>query len=113
MFSLVAFFILCAVAGVPLSWSKTAGGERLADWFTKWTSEVAASRTVHMRSFEEGLGRVRFVAGALEYERPFLCPLHRFMSLHPRDSLQTVPAYVLSSSVTCPSSFRNPGTMTV
>ena len=29
--------------------------ERRADWLMKWTSEVAASRTVHTRSFEEGL----------------------------------------------------------
>ena len=113
-FALIAFFILCAVAGVPLSWSKTAGGDtvvwvgfemldsarklgisqRRADWFTKWTSEVAVSRSIHMRSFEEGLGRVIFVAGALEYERPFLGPLYRFMSLHPGDSVQGVPAYV-------------------
>ena len=35
-----------------------------------------------------------FVAGALEYERPFLGPLYRFMSLHLRNSVQTVPAYV-------------------
>ena len=35
-----------------------------------------------------------YVAGALEYERPFLGPLCWFMSLHSRDSVQTVPAYV-------------------
>ena len=57
--ALMAFFILCAVAGVPLSWHKTAGGdtvswigfellprshrlgisERRAAWFVRW-SEV-------------------------------------------------------------------------
>ena len=45
--------------------------QRRADWFMKWTSEVAFSRTVHMRSFEEGLDRVMYVAGALEGERTF------------------------------------------
>ena len=113
-FSLFAFFILCGVSGVPLSWAKTAGGDtvtsvgfellhhsrqlgisqRRAEWFMGWTSDVSASRTIHMRSFEEGLGRVMYVAGALEYERPFLGPLYKFMSLHPRDSVQPVPAYV-------------------
>ena len=34
--------------------------------FMKWTSEVASSSTVHMTSLEEGLGRVMYVAGALE-----------------------------------------------
>ena len=35
-----------------------------------------------------------YVAGALEYERPFLAPLYKFMSLHPRGSVRKVPAYV-------------------
>ena len=35
-----------------------------------------------------------YVAGVLEYERPCLCPLYKFMSLHSRDSVQPVPAYV-------------------
>ena len=59
-FSLFAFFILCAVSGVPLSWAKTAGGDtviwvgfellhhlrqlgisqRRAEWFMGWTSDV-------------------------------------------------------------------------
>ena len=52
------------------------------------------STSVNVSTFEEGLGRVMFVAGALEYERPFLGPLHRFMSLHPRNSVRLVPAYV-------------------
>ena len=47
-----------------------------------------------LRSFEEGLGRFVHVAGALECESPFLGPLYKFMCLHPRDSVQPVPAYV-------------------
>ena len=113
-FALTAFFVVCSIVGVPLSWNKTSGGEtvtwvgfellhrtrqlgisqRRADWFRKWTTEVASSSSVHMASFEEGLGRVMYVAGALEYERPFLGPLYRFMSLHPRDSVRAVPPYV-------------------
>ena len=112
--ALIVFFVLCAVSGVPLSWNKTAGGDvvswvgfellhrsckvgltsRRAEWFVRWTREVAGSRTVNMSSFEEGLGRVMYVAGALEYERPFLAPLYKFLSLHPRGSVRTVPAFV-------------------
>ena len=111
---LIVFFVLCAVSGVPLSWNKTAGGDvvawvgfellhrshkvgltlRRAEWFVRWTREVAGSRTVNMSNFEEGLGRVMYVAGALEYERPFLAPLFMFLSLHPRGSARTVPAHV-------------------
>ena len=60
----------------------------------KWTTEIANSTYVNMSRFEEGLGRTVFVAGALEYEKPFLGPLYRFLSLHPRGSIQRVPSYV-------------------
>ena len=49
---------------------------------------------MNMSRFEEGLGRIMFVAGALEYEKPFMGPLYRFLSLHPRGSIRRVPAYV-------------------
>ena len=97
-----------------MSWNKTSGGEtvtwvgfellhrtrqlgisqRRADWFRRWTTEVARSSSVHMAGFEEGLGRVMYVTRALEYERPFLRLLWKFMSLHPRDSVKAVPPYV-------------------
>ena len=47
-----------------------------------------------MAKFEEGLGRVVFVTGALEHERPFMAPLFKFMISHPRHSVQSVPSYV-------------------
>ena len=34
------------------------------------------------------------VAGALEFERPFLAPLYKFMNLHPCDSVRRVRASV-------------------
>ena len=54
----------------------------------------AGSTSVNVSFFEEGLGRVMHVAGALVFERPFLGPLFRFMSLHPRNSVRLVPAQV-------------------
>ena len=62
--------------------------ERRAEWFARWTDKIASSATVHMASFEEGLGRIMFVAGALEHERPFLGPLYKFLTMHPRDSVR-------------------------
>ena len=111
--ALISFFVLCATAGVPLSWEKTAGGDKVtwvgfellhisyhlaiseqrAAWFTKWAEEVASSHPINTASFEEGLGRLMCVAGALEYERPFLSPLCCFLSLHPRGAVRRVPAY--------------------
>ena len=116
--ALISFFVLCATAGVPLSWEKTAGGdkvtwvgfellpstyrlgisERRAAWFTKWAEEVASSHTTNTASFEEGLGRLMYVAGALEYERPFLSPLCSFLSLHQRScEKSTSPREVFSA----------------
>ena len=68
--------------------------QRRADWLTKWSREVAAAPLVNMASFEEGLGTVMYVVSALEYERPFLAPLYRFLTMHPRFSTRRVPAYV-------------------
>ena len=56
----------------------------MAAWFVKWTRTTAEQETVHMAKFEEGLGRVMFVTGALEHERPFVAPLYKFMISHPR-----------------------------
>ena len=112
--SLMVFFLLCTVCGVPLSWNKTAGGDtviwvgfelllhsyqlgisaRRAEWLTKRAREVACSTYIQMNKFEEGLGRVVYVAGALEFERPFLGPLYKFLTIHPRGSVRRVPPYV-------------------
>ena len=111
---LLLFFVLCAVVGVPLSWHKTCGGDTLvwvgfelllrsrcvgisarrAEWFVRWVETVAGSATIHMGTFEEGLGPIMFVAGALEHERPFLAPLYKFLTMHPRGSIRRVPPYV-------------------
>ena len=95
-----------------LSWERTAGAdkvtwvgfellhgtyhlgisERRAAWFTKWAEEVASSHTINTASFEEGLGLLMYVAGALEYERPVLSPLCSFLSLKTRGAVRRVPA---------------------
>ena len=118
---LLLFFVLCAIVGVPLSWHKTCVEEgerregdtlvwvgfeillrshsvgissRRAEWFVRWAEKVASSTTIHMASFEEGLGRIMFVAGALEHERPFLAPLYKLLTMHPRNTVRRVPPYV-------------------
>ena len=91
---------------------KTAGGDTVSwvgfellhrsykiglspQWFQRWTRETADAGYVHMSAFEEDLGRVMYVAGALEFERPSLSPLCRFLTLHPRASVRRLPAYVV------------------
>ena len=57
----------------------------------RWARETANADYTHLGRFEEGLGRIMFVAGALELERPFLGPLYKFMVLHPRESMRLHP----------------------
>ena len=49
--------------------------ERRSQWFVRWARETAAPDTIHMRRLEEGIGRIMYVVGALELERPFLGPM--------------------------------------
>ena len=114
-FAQLSFLVLCSVVeSVPLSWHKTSGGDTVvwigfellqrtshlglseprAEWSAKWALETADATFVHMSLFEGGLGRIMFVVGALELERPFLRPLCRFMTTHPRSSARRVPPYV-------------------
>ena len=110
--ALLVFFLLCEVLGCPLSWNKTNGEtvtnwvgfellltehalgltERRAAWVVKWARETPAAKVVHVRAFEEALGRI--VTGALELLRPFLAPLHAFATSGPRDSVKPVSACV-------------------
>ena len=56
--------------------------------------EISGQGSVNISAYEEGLGRVMYVAGALEHERPFLAPLYKFMVMHRRGSVRKVPPYV-------------------
>ena len=62
--------------GHPTPAYRVRGASRLEE--TPWTAETARS---HMASLEEGLGHIMCVAGALEYEGPFLGLLHRIPTL--------------------------------
>ena len=46
-----------------------------------------------MKTFEERLGRIMFVADRLEHELPFLGPLYKFLTLHPRNLVRRVPSH--------------------
>ena len=91
---LLSFFILCALSGVPLSWSKTARGDtvawvgfeilhrsyslgisaRRAEWFVIWTRDMASRPVVNMDNFEEGLGRIMYVAGGFRIRETVSSP---------------------------------------
>ena len=113
---LLLVVLTAEVLGFPWSWGKLRGGtdftwvgyqhqlrehalglsENRAAWLRGWLGSVLDARVVHVREFVAGLGRAAYACGALEYDRPFLAPLYTFASLHPLDSHQPLPTYVLS-----------------
>ncbi len=100
--------------GVPLTWRKTQGGTLItwigysvnllelslgisasrADWSANWLERCARDGACCMEEFASALGRLTFVAGALEYDRPFLAPLHTFAAASPRRGIRVLPVFV-------------------
>ena len=65
-----------------------------ARWAVEWLRRVARDGITDVCEFRAALGRLSFVAGALEWEKPFLAPLFSFASRHPRGGMHVVPLYV-------------------
>jgi len=113
---LLLVVLVAEVLGFPWAWAKLRGGtefswvgyqhhlrehelglsESRAAWLRGWLGSILAERVVFVRDFVAGLGRAAYSCGALEYDRPFLAPLYTFASLHPLDSHQPLPTYVLT-----------------
>ena len=110
----VWFILLLSALGVPLSWSKTQGGnevawigfhlilseyklgitQKRADWAVAWLRREATNGKADLVGFRAALGRLSFLAGALEYDRPFLAPLFTFLSVMPHFGIRPLPLYV-------------------
>ncbi len=83
--------ILLRILGVPLSWHKVQGGREIAwigyavnlrtlslgisasraNWVCDWMNRVSRDGKVNINELRSVVGRLAFVAGALEYEKPF------------------------------------------
>ena len=105
-------FLLCwEVAGAPFSWKKTRGGleqewigfwvscstfqigasEARTQWVIKWLDEVIAAPGILIRGLQEGLGRIGFLAGVLEWTKPFLAPCYAWSSSVPGGAFLPLP----------------------
>ncbi len=102
------------ILGVPFAWRKTQGGDLItwigysvnltelslgiaasrAEWVANWLERCARDGACCMDEFASSLGRLTFVAGALEYDRPFLGPLHSFLAVSPRKGVRVLPVFV-------------------
>ena len=96
--------------GLPLSWKKLGGAFVLkwvgheillkeaalgltasrAEWVEGWYTRLLRDRSAQMQEFREGLGRVAFVFGALDCDRPFLASLYAFSARHADSSVTTL-----------------------
>ena len=54
--------------------------KKRADWLVEWLQDKAVKGRVSAKEFSQGLGRLGFAAIALDWERPFLGPLHAWAS---------------------------------
>ena len=122
---IVGTLLPLTVLGFPLSWKKVQGGEKLewigyevwvrelalgitaarAAWASDWCSRVARDGMVPTSEFATGIGRLSFICGALEYERPFLAPCYALWANlrandptgRGRNANRKVPLYVACS----------------
>ncbi len=111
---IIAVLLLWAVLGVPIAWLKIQGGGSIAwigyevnlrdlslgistgraDWAVQWLRRMTRDGLVNIDEFRRGIGRLGFIVGALEWERPFMAPLHAFVSFYPAGGHRPLPLYV-------------------
>ena len=76
-------YLFLATLGYPFKWAKTRGGFRVewqrATWLVEWLRLLARTGKTEAKAFAQGLGRLGFASIALDWERPFLGPLHACM----------------------------------
>ena len=102
------------IFGVPISWRKARGGriipwigyelnlreytlgitEKRADWMIGWFTKILDQGVLLIRELREALGRMIFVYGALQWDRPFLGPLFGLLSHHQPGECIQIPLFV-------------------
>ena len=66
--------------------------KKRADWLVGWLREKVAAGKVSAKEMSQGLGRLGFAATALDWERPFLGPLHAWSAaIQGKPGLLTLP----------------------
>ena len=101
-------WVLC---GSPFSWGKCRGGlqvdwigywldyatfsigisEARCHWLIRWAESILQCGTLLVRGLAEGLGRLGFATGILEWGRPFLAPLYSLVSVASKSALVSLP----------------------
>ena len=112
---LLIFLLTIVLIKLPTSWHKVRGGQQVewigyaldlgrfemgvsfarATWAARWLTDKSTEKTVRLGELREGLGRLQFLAGPVEYIRPFLGPLYAWASIGPRYARPRLPVMIL------------------
>ncbi len=112
--SIVFVILVLSVLGVPLAWHKAQGGriiswigyevhleelslgitQRRAEWCIKFLLQLSRDGRTDIGHLRSGIGRLAFVVGALEWERPFLAPFYAFLARQPRWGSRVLPLFI-------------------
>ena len=113
--ALFVVLVLSAVLRVPFSWTKVNCGNRLhwvgyepllaeyqagvsesrAAWAVRWCRELEKKGEANTSEVEQGLGRISFISGMLEWDGAFLSPLYVFLNIEGPGVVRRLPGYVL------------------
>ena len=111
---LLMILLVWTLTGTPFSWRKSRGGlsldwvgywldyssfelgisESRACWIIQWGEKILSDGVVLIRQLAQGLGRLGFVAGVLEWYKPFLGPLYSWTSAAPGGAVLPLPFLV-------------------
>ena len=83
-----------------------------AAWASRWLTDKAAQKSVRLGEVREGLGRLQFFAGPVEYIRPFLGPLYAWASIGPRFARPWLPVMVVTILLFLANELKSNHTMT-
>ncbi len=111
---IVFLLIFFSLLQLPISWNKIQGGSviqwigyelhldhyslgvtaRRAAHAVSWLRRIIRDRRIKVAEFRSELGRLSFICGALEYERPFLSPLYAFLGVCRHQVVKSLPRFV-------------------
>ena len=112
---LVLSLFIWVVVGTPFSWKKVKGGleldwlgywvdygrfqlgisESRTQWLIKWGKKILSDKLVLVAAMTEGLGRLSFTSGVLEFYKPFLAPMFAWCAAAPQGAVLPVPPLIL------------------
>ncbi len=114
--TVILFLLMLTLLGVDVQWKKVQGGstiawvgyefrlvdhslgisESRAQWAIRFCHRLVQDGLVRVGELRDGLGRLSYIAGALDFDRPFLGPIFTFVSLFSPLSIRPLPLYVAS-----------------